>query len=65
MSLRLFLYSAQIVCSHILRSLDSLNSEVVALKKHSPTHEMSVGKLYTVHLLQRLVIGLQHQGNSV
>ena len=42
MSLKLFLYSAQIICSYIFGSLDSLNSEVVALKKHSPTHEPSI-----------------------
>ena len=39
MTLKLFLYSAQIICSYILGSLDSLNSEVVAQKKHSPKHE--------------------------
>ena len=49
MSLKLFLYSAQIICSYILGSLDSLNSKVVALKKHSPTHEPSISELRTVH----------------
>ena len=58
MSLKLFLYSAQIICSYILGSLGSLNSEVVALKKHSPTHEPSISELRTVHVLQWFVISL-------
>ena len=58
MSLKLFLYPAQIICSYILGSLGSLNSEVVALKKHSPTHEPSISKLRTVHIFQWFVISL-------
>ena len=58
MSLKLFLYSAQIICSYILRSLDSLNFEIVALKKHSPTHEAASSELRTVHVLQWLMICL-------
>ena len=64
-SLRLLFYSTKIIRSNILKSFDGFHREIVTLQKHHPSHESSVGIFCAVHVLQRLVVCLQHKRYTV